>query len=203
MTEITRVPLQPIAKGSLTKLWLAIAVLVLIGAGLAWAAIPRGVEVETLVEGTGPTPAATDVAFVRYTGMLPDGTVFDQSQDIPLPVEGIFPEGNPLPLDRMVPGFTEGATQMRQGGKYRLTIPAAMGYGAEGRQDQMGNQVIPPDSDLVFEVEMIEFMSAEEFEQRLQALQQAMQMQQNLGGPQPGAPGTPDGTVPPPPAPGQ
>ena len=183
MTEVTRVPLQPIAKGSLTKLWIGVIVAILVGAGLAWAAVPQGVKVETLVEGTGPTPDRTDVAFVRYVGKLPDGTVFDQSQEIPLPVEGIFPEGNPLPLDRMVPGFTEGATQMQKGGKYLLTIPASMGYGAEGRKDQMGNDVIPPNSDLVFEVEMIEFMSAEDFEQRLQALQSAMQMQQNLGGP--------------------
>ena len=183
MTEVTRVPLQPIAKGSLTKLWIAVIALILVGAGLAWAAVPKGVKVETLVEGTGPAPEASDVAFVRYVGRLPDGTVFDESQDIPLPVEGIFPEGNPLPLDRMVPGFTEGATQMQKGGKYRLTIPASMGYGEEGRQDQMGNQVIPPNSDLVFEVEMIDFMSAQDFEQKIQALQQAMQMQQNLGGP--------------------
>ena len=209
MTEVTRVPLQPIAKGSLTKLWIGVIVLVLIGAGLAWAAVPKGVDVETLVEGTGPTPERTDVAFVRYVGKLPDGTVFDQSQEIPLPVEGIFPEGNPLPLDRMVPGFTEGAMQMQKGGKYVMTIPASMGYGAEGRKDQMGNDVIPPDSDLVFEVEMIEFMSAEDFERRLQTLQQAMQMQQNLGGPG-GMPqdGTQGGTLPPtppiqPPAPGQ
>ena len=187
MTEITRVPLQPIAKGSLAKLWIAVAALILLGAGLAWAAIPGGVKVETLVEGSGPTPDTTDVAFVRYVGRLPDGTVFDESQEIPLPVEGIFPEGNPLPLDRMVPGFTEGAVQMQKGGKYRLTIPAKLGYGAEGRQDQMGNDVIPPNSDLVFEVEMVEFMSAEDFQQRLATLQQALQMQQSMGGAEGGA----------------
>lgn len=182
MTEITRVPLQPVAKGSLVKLWIGVVLAILLGAGLAWAAMPKGVEVETLAEGSGETPGADDVVFVRYVGKLPDGTVFDESQDIPLPVEGIFPEGNPLPLDRMVPGFREGAQQMREGGKYRLTIPAAMGYGEEGRQDQMGNDVIPPNSDLIFEVEMIDFMSAQEFEQKLTQLQQAMQMQQNLGG---------------------
>ena len=52
MTEITRVPLQPIKKGSLTKLWLGVAVAVLLGAGLAWAAIPKGLDVETVTAGT-------------------------------------------------------------------------------------------------------------------------------------------------------
>ena len=48
MTEITRVPLQPIKKGSLTKLWLGVLLAVLVAAGLAWAAMPRGLDVETV-----------------------------------------------------------------------------------------------------------------------------------------------------------
>ena len=182
MAEVTRVPLQPIAKGSIAKLWIGVIVAVLLAAGLAWASVPRGVDVETLTEGSGPNPGPTDVVFVRYTGKLSDGTVFDESQDVPLPVPGIFPDGNPLPLDRMVPGFTEGAQQMQKGGKYVLNIPAAQGYGSEGRQDPQGNDVIPANSDLTFEVELIDFMSMEDFERRLAALQQAMQMQQGAMG---------------------
>lgn len=177
MTEITRVPLQPIARGSLTKLWLGVIAAVLLGAGLAWAAMPKGVSVETLAEGAGPSPAKTDVIFVRYTGRLADGTVFDQSQDIPLPLEGVLPKGSPLPLDRMIPGFAEGAVQMKKGGKYRLFIPADKGYGAQGQKDQQGNEVIPPNSDLTFEVELIDFMPMTDFERRIAVLQQAMQMQ--------------------------
>jgi hypothetical protein len=56
MTEVTRVPIQPIAKGSLTKLWLGVVVAILIGAGLAWAAMPKGLSVDTLVAGTGDNP---------------------------------------------------------------------------------------------------------------------------------------------------
>ena len=65
MTEITRVPLQPIKKGSLTKLWLGVAVAVLLGAGLAWAAIPKGLDVETVTAGTGDSPKMGDVVFVN------------------------------------------------------------------------------------------------------------------------------------------
>ena len=184
MAEVTRVPLQPIAKGSLTKLWLAIAAAVLVAAGLAWASMPQGVDVETLAEGTGPSPEADSVVFVRYKGMLDDGTVFDESQDLPLPVPGIFPGGSPLPLDQMLPGFSQGAQQMKKGGKYRMVIPADLAYGATPPE----GAPIPPNADLTFEVELVDFMSRQDFEQRLQQLQQMMamqQQQQGLGSPPP------------------
>ena len=194
MTEITRVPLQPIAKGSLVKLWLGVLVAVLVGAGLAWAAVPKGVSVDTLTRGAGPSPTKEDVIFVHYTGKLADGTVFDQSQDVPLPIEGVFPKGSPLPLARMIPGFAEGAVQMQRGGKYRLFIPAKKGYGAEGQKDQQGTVVIPPNSNLTFDVELIDFMSEADFQSKLQVLQQAMQMQQGQAhGQTQGAPAPPPG----------
>ena len=178
MAEVTRVPLQPIEKGSLTKLWLGVIVAVLLAGGLAWAAVPKGVEVETLTEGTGPSPAADDVVFVKYVGKLADGTEFDRSQDVPLPVPGIFPEGNPLPLAQMVPGFREGAMQMQKGGKYTLHIPADQGYGASPPP----GAPIPANADLVFEVEMVDFMSEEDFQRRLGVLQQVMQQSGAAGG---------------------
>ena len=187
MTEITRVPLQPIAKGSLTKLWLGVLAAVLVAGGLAWAALPKGVDVDVIVEGTGPSPAKTDVIFVRYTGTLADGKVFDQSQDVNLPIPGLLPPGSPLPLSRMIPGFSEGAVKMKKGGRYKLFIPADKGYGAEGRKDQMGNDVIPANSDLTFDVELLDFMTEADFERRIQVLQQAMQMQQGQAGAPSGA----------------
>ncbi|MEC7400220.1 MAG: FKBP-type peptidyl-prolyl cis-trans isomerase [Pseudomonadota bacterium] len=195
MTEITRVPLQPIAKGSLTKLWFGILAAIVFGAGLAWAAIPQGLDLEELTAGSGAMPGPSDVVFVRYKGTLPDGTVFDESQDIPLPVQGIFPEGTPLPLDRMLPAFSEGVQQMQPGGTYRLTIPGDQGYGAEPPP----GSPIPPNSPLIFEVELIESMSTADFEQRLQALQQTLQMQQGGAPGAPGAPGAEEGAAPPPP----
>lgn len=191
MTEITRVPIQPIAKGSLPKLWLGVLAAVLLGAGLAWAALPKGVEVDVVTAGSGPSPTREDVIFVRYTGKLEDGTVFDQSQDVNLPIQGLLPAGSPLPLSRMIPGFAEGAVQMKKGGKYTLFIPAEQGYGAEGQKDQQGNEVIPPNSDLTFEVELVDFMSEADFQRRIQVLQQAMQMQQGQGGEGQGGDGPP------------
>ncbi|MBE5074885.1 FKBP-type peptidyl-prolyl cis-trans isomerase [Erythrobacteraceae bacterium E2-1 Yellow Sea] len=183
MTEITRVPLQPIEKGSLTKLWLAIILAILIGASIAWAAVPQGVKLDTLIAGEGPTPGAEDVVFVKYVGKLDDGTVFDQSQDLPLPVQGIFPEGNPLPLDQMVAGFRDGAMQMQKGGKYELFIPADQGYGATPPP----GAPIPPNADLTFEVELVDFMSRDDFQRRIGLLQQAMGQAQveAQGAPQP------------------
>jgi len=158
MTEITRVPLQPIKKGSLTKLWLGVLLAVLVAAGLAWAAMPRGLDVETVTAGSGDSPQLGDVVFVNYVGTLADGTEFDRSQPLPVP-PGLFPEGNPLLLEEgaIIDGFIEGLQQMQKGGSYVLTIPA--------------------NADLVFEVEVVDFMSRDDFQARAAALQQMMGQQ--------------------------
>ncbi|MDZ4276967.1 MAG: FKBP-type peptidyl-prolyl cis-trans isomerase, partial [Erythrobacter sp.] len=126
--------------------------------------------------------------FLKYKGKLAaDGTVFDESRDIPLPVEGIFPEGTPFPIEEgaTIPGFFEGLQQMQKGGKYTLFIPADKAYGAEPPP----GAPIPPNADLEFEIEVIEIMSQQTFERNLSILQQAMQSRM----------GAPDGA----PAPGQ
>jgi len=190
MTEITRVPLRPIAKGSLAKLWIGVIVAVALAVLLAWSLAPKGVEVTVLEAGSGPSPSAGDVIFVNYTGKLEDGTVFDQSQPLPLPpqAQGLFPEGNPLPLDNMIPGFVEGATKMQKGGKYKLRIPANMAYGDEEKTNpQTGEVVIPANSDLIFDVDMIDFMTRAEFERRVQVITQMMQQQGGMMGPADGA----------------
>ncbi|WP_370189686.1 FKBP-type peptidyl-prolyl cis-trans isomerase [Qipengyuania sp.] len=185
MTEITRVPLQPIKKGSLAKLWLGVIVAVLLGAGLAWAAVPKGLQVETVTAGTGDSPKVGDVVFVKYVGKLTDGTEFDRSQPLPIP-PGLFPEGNPLLLEEgaIIDGFITGLTQMQKGGKYVLTIPAEQAYGAEPPP----GSPIPPNADLVFEVEVVDFMSRDDFQSRAAALQQMMGQQEGEGAPAPDAP---------------
>ncbi|AZI36745.1 putative peptidyl-prolyl cis-trans isomerase [Caenibius tardaugens NBRC 16725] len=174
MTEITRVPILPIKKGSLPKLWIGVAAVLLAGAGLAYASVPHGVEVVELTAGTGESPGATDVIFARYVGKLPDGTVFDEGKDVQLPIDGVFPKGQPLPLAQMVPGFREGALKMKKGGKYRLEIPADKAYGANPPQ----GAPIPPNADLTFDIELVDFMSEEDFQSRLGMLQQMMQQAQ-------------------------
>ena len=187
MAEIHRVPLLPIARGSLTKLWLGVAVALLIGGGLAYAQRTQGVEVETLTAGSGPMPTAEDVVLINYTGKLTNGTEFDKGQRAP------------LSLDAVVPGFAEGLTRMQKGGKYRLTIPSDKGYGAEEKRNpQTGQVVLPANSDLVFEVELLDFRSKAEIMQQQQMLQQMQQMQ---GGGPGGAPGGPGGPPPMPPMP--
>ena len=175
MTEITRVPLQPIAKGSLTKLWLGVLLAILLGAGLAWAATPKGLSVDTITAGTGDSPKVGDVVFVNYVGKLKDGTEFDRSQPLPIP-PGLLPDGNPLLLEEgaIIDGFVQGLTQMQKGGKYTLTIPAEQAYGAEPPP----GSPIPANADLVFDVEVVDFMSKEDFQQRAAAIQQMMQAQQ-------------------------
>jgi FKBP-type peptidyl-prolyl cis-trans isomerase FkpA len=184
MTEITRVPLRPVAKGTLTKLWLGVVVAILLGAGIAWAATPHGVEVETLAEGSGPHPGPDDVVFVKYTGKLADGKVFDESRELPFPTGGLLPEGMPMQVKGVVPGFAEGLQQMQKGGKYRLKIPADKAYGANPPQ----GAPIPPNADLVFDVELIDFMTEAEAQRRFEALQQIMQMQQQQQGAKGGEP---------------
>jgi FKBP-type peptidyl-prolyl cis-trans isomerase FkpA len=166
MTEITRVPMQPIARGALPKLWLGILAALLVAAGVAWAALPAQVKVETLIAGSGGSPGLEDVALINYKGTLPDGKVFDQQQQAVFPLQGV------------VPGFTKALMQMQRGGKYKVLIPSELGYGDK----QSGP--IPPNTDLAFEIELIDFRSRAEIEEQQRMMQQLQQMQaQQQGGP--------------------
>jgi FKBP-type peptidyl-prolyl cis-trans isomerase FkpA len=171
MTEITRVPLQPIAKGSIGKLWIGVAALALAAGGIAWASMPAArpstVQVQTLTAGTGPSPTIADVALINYKGTLPDGKVFDQAEKAAFPLEGV------------VPGFTQALQKMQRGGKYKVLIPSALGYGDK----QAGP--IPPNTDLTFEIELLDFRSRAEIEQQQAMMQQMQQQQGGPGGPPP------------------
>lgn len=113
------------------------------GAG-ASAARPQELIVEDLVVGTGQEATALDQTVqVQYAGTLyRDGKPFDASWD-----NG----GQPIafPLNRVVPGFGRGILGMKEGGRRVLVIPAELGYGADG------SGPIPPDSDLVFVVDLV------------------------------------------------
>ncbi len=189
MTEVTRVPLQPIAKGSLVKLWLGVLAAVLVAAAIAWAAMPKGLTVDTITAGEGPNPTAEDVVFLRYTGKLEDGTVFDQTQEGGWPVPGILPDGAALPLGQMIPGFTEAVVQMQKGGSYEVFIPAEKGYG----EDVPADGPIPPNSDLYFDITLVDFMSEAEAQQKYMTMMQVLQEAQ---GAQEGAPGAVPGDAP-------
>lgn len=187
MTEITRVPIQPIAKGSLAKIWLGVIVAVLLGAGLAWAAVPKGFSIETLQAGEGPKPQDGDMVFIQYVGTFADsGEEFDRSEGSPLPIPGIFPDGAPFPVEEgaAIEGFYMALKQVQKGGKYKLYIPSDLAYGDEPPP----GAPIPPGADLEFEIEVMDIMSRETFDRNLMILQQQMQSQMGgLGGP--GGPG--------------
>jgi FKBP-type peptidyl-prolyl cis-trans isomerase FkpA len=174
MSEITAVPLRPIAKGSLSKLWLGVAAAALAGMGLAYAGSAQfgttgsGLKYQMLEAGDGPTPTKDDFALVGYKGMLPDGTVFDQNPKAPMEIANV------------VPGFAEALTMMRKGGHMRVWIPAELGYGS----NPPPGSGIPADATLQFEIELHEFKSRAEVMQ----MQQQMQMQQMLQQQQGGAP---------------
>ena len=180
MTEITRVPLQPIAKGSLGKLWIGVAAVALAAGGIAWAAMPGGVGVEVVKSGAGVNPSGGDVPVINYVGKLKSGAEFDRGQQVPMPLDGV------------IPGFRQGLMQMQKGGSYKLEIPSEMAYGAEEKRNPMtGEVVIPANSDLVFEIDVIDIHSKQQFEQmmRMQQMMQMQQQQQGGGAPQPPAGG--------------
>lgn len=101
-----------------------------------------GLQYAVLQEGEGAQPTAEDEVTVHYTGKLIDGTVFDSSVQ----------RGEPatFPLNRVIPGWTEGVQLMKEGSKYEFFIPSDLAYGPQGIPN-----AIPPHSTLVFEVELI------------------------------------------------
>jgi hypothetical protein len=100
-----------------------------------------GLQYKVLKQGTGISPAATDMVTVHYHGTLINGTVFDSSVDRGEPID--------FALNQVIPGWTEGLQLMQEGGKSVLYIPSELAYGDR----DLG--VIKPNSTLVFEVELI------------------------------------------------
>ena len=100
-------------------------------------------------------------------------------------MQGLFPEGTPFPIEEgaTIDGFYNGLQQMQKGGKYELYIPSEQAYGAEPPP----GAPIPPNADLIFEIELVDFMTKETFDRNLQILQQTLQQQGpgGLGAPAP------------------
>lgn len=167
MAEVTRVPLQPIAKGSMLKFWLGVLVGAALASAVAWFTTrPDTVSVEVVTAGEGASPQEGDAVFVDYVGTLDDGTEFDRSQprdpSIPPEIAHLIPQGSFMELGSVVPGFREALMQMQKGGSYVVEIPSDMAYGAN---PQPGSP-IPPNADLTFEVTLHDFMNQEELLQR-------------------------------------
>ena len=104
-----------------------------------------GLKYQDTKVGTGTEAKAGQTAVVHYTGWLTNGTKFDSSKDRGQPFT--FPLGG----GRVIKGWDEGVQGMKVGGTRKLTIPANLGYGAQG-----AGGVIPPNATLVFEVDLLE-----------------------------------------------
>jgi FKBP-type peptidyl-prolyl cis-trans isomerase FkpA len=104
-----------------------------------------GLQYEVITEGDGKKPGAHDTVTVNYEGTLTDGKVFDSSWDRGEPVA--------LPVDAVIPGWSEGIQLMAVGSTYRFFIPSSLAYGARG-----AGQIIPPYSTLIFRVELLDIL---------------------------------------------
>ena len=101
-----------------------------------------GLQYKVMKEGSGAQPKTTDTVTVNYRGTLTDGTEFDSS----------YKRGQPatFPVSGVIKGWTEALQMMKVGSKYQLFIPPDLGYGANGQR------AIPPNSVLIFEVELMD-----------------------------------------------
>ncbi len=102
-----------------------------------------GLQYEVVKEGSGAQPVDGDEVTVHYTGTLVDGTKFDSSVDRGEPAK--------FNVNQVIPGWTEAMKLMKVGAKYKLTIPAELGYGARGARP-----AIPPNAVLQFDVELLD-----------------------------------------------
>ena len=105
---------------------------------------PSGLQYEVVTPGKadGKKPTATSKVKVHYSGTLINGKKFDSSYDRNEPTE--------FELNRVIPGWTEGLQLIKEGGKATLYIPAKLAYGEQGVPG------IPPNSPLIFDVELIQ-----------------------------------------------
>jgi len=103
--------------------------------------LPSGLQYKILKAGTGPKPTASDTVACNYRGTRIDGTEFDSS----------YKRGQPtkFPVNGVIKGWTEALQLMPVGSKWQLFIPSDLAYG------ESGNQGIPPNSTLIFEVELV------------------------------------------------
>jgi len=112
---------------------------------MASTTLPNGLQIIDEVVGTGAEAIEGDNVAVNYIGTLTNGTKFDSSYDRNEPFSFI------LGLGQVIKGWDQGVLGMKIGGKRKLIIPPALAYGEQGA----GGGVIPPNSTLIFEVELL------------------------------------------------
>ena len=117
-------------------------------AAVVYETLESGVAIFDSLIGDGPQPDSDSDIRVHYTGFFDDGCIFDSSQT----------RGSPslFTLNNLISGWQIGMEDMREGGKRRIRIPPALGYGSAGLN--IAGFVIPGNATLIFEVELIEVL---------------------------------------------
>jgi len=108
-----------------------------------------GIQYEVLIEGSGDIPEASDSVRTHYHGTFIDGRVFDSSVDRNEPAE--------FGVREVIPGWTEILQMMPVGSKWQITVPSELAYGPAGAPP-----VIPPNSTLRFEIELLAILGDDE-----------------------------------------
>lgn len=110
-----------------------------------------GLQITDIETGSGKAAVKGALITAHYTGWLKDGTKFDSSHDRGKPFQCVIGTG------RVIKGWDQGMMGMQVGGKRRLEVPAHLAYG----ERQMG-PLIKPNSDLVFEIELLEVLTRDD-----------------------------------------
>lgn len=208
--SVTAVPLQPVKRRHILWLWIGILLAVAAAAVVAWQGTraaasagwddarflawhsdqpgvrttESGLQYMVLEAGSGGSPAQGDIALVGFEGKLRDGTVFQPRQ-----------ASQGWRVGDGIPGFAEALQLMTKGSRYRFWMPPELGYGATPPEGSR----IPENAVLIFDVEMLDFISEAEIrEMQMRQMQQQQMMQQlqdGSGAPDSGAeaPGAPAG----------
>ena len=103
---------------------------------------PSGLQYRIIKSGSGQTPGPADIVTVAYKGALVDGYVFDQTKP---------GETRDLPASKVIPGWMEALSLMKEGDEWELVVPSELGYGAAS----VGNGAIPPNQTLVFDMQLV------------------------------------------------
>ena len=176
MSEVTAVPIRPVRKGTLLKLWLGLIVLCLAAAGLAWIgtrplqeiALPSGARYRVIRQGHGAPMTQADVAGLRYK--LHVGSV-----EAPV-IQDSDESGQPFvtSVQEVFPGFADALVHMRAGGRYLLWLPP----GTHIAGNAPPGAPFTPANTLVFEISMLQIAAGMANQRQMQMMQQMQQMQQ-------------------------